>query len=171
LLAAFLDIEVPVISAINGPAVSHPELPVLADVVLAAEHTILQDPMHFPSGAVPGDGTHTVWTGLLGLNRGRYFLMTGQILTATDARDLGVVGEVLPADDLLPRAWEIARHWARLPRSSLVATRQALTYEWKRLFLQQLHNGLTEEILAMALMPPSEGPSGMPEVIDLLAGR
>lgn len=152
MLAAFVDIEVPVIAAVNGPAASHSELPVLADVVLASETAFFQDLPHFPSGAVPGDGVHTVWTTLLGPNRGRYFLLTGQRISAQEGMDLGFVGEVLPQDKLLPRAWELARQWARLPRPVLVGTRHVLNYEWKRLLLQQLHNGLTEEMFAGAFL-------------------
>lgn len=51
---------------------------------------------------------HTVWTTLLGLNRGRHFLLTGRMPTAQDALEYGVVGEVLPLEALLPRAWELA---------------------------------------------------------------
>jgi len=171
MLAAFLDIDIPVIAAINGPVVAHSELPLLADVVLATEDTFFQDATHFMIGAVPGDGVHTVWTTLLGLNRGRYFLLTGQKIAAREALDLGVVGEVLPRESLLTRAWELAQHWARLPRPTLSSTRHALTYEWKRLFTQQLHNGLTEEMLAGAFStPPEIDPKTIPPV-DLLAGR
>jgi hypothetical protein len=53
LLQAFLDIEVPVISAINGPVVSHSETPLLADVVLATENTVFQDATHFLNGLPP----------------------------------------------------------------------------------------------------------------------
>lgn len=158
LLSAFIDIDVPVISAINGPVASHSELPVLADVVLASETAFFQDLPHFPSGAVPGDGVHTVWLQLLGPNRGRYFLLTGQRISAQEGLELGFVGEVLPQDKVLARAWELARQWARLPRPVLVGTRHVLNYEWKRLLLEQLHNGLTEEMFAGAFLqvPPAD---------------
>jgi enoyl-CoA hydratase/carnithine racemase len=168
MLAAFLDIEVPVIAAINGPAVSHSELPVLADVVLADDTTIFQDATHFLKGTAPGDGMHVIWTTLLGLNRGRYFLLTGEKLSAQKAHDLGVVGEVLPKNKLMARAWELALQWADLPRTTLIATRQSLNYEWKRLLLEQLHNGLTEEMNGIvAKLKPPYGNLG---VGDLLKG-
>jgi enoyl-CoA hydratase/carnithine racemase len=78
LLTALLEIQAPMIAAINGPATVHAELGLLCDVTLAAEHTIFRTAPHYPSGLVPGDGVHVVWPLLLGLNRGRYFLMTGQ---------------------------------------------------------------------------------------------
>ena len=49
-----------------------------------------------------------VWQELLGPNRGKYFLMTGQKLSAQEALDLGVVNEVVPRDQLMTRAREHA---------------------------------------------------------------
>ena len=95
LLINLLDIEVPVIGAVNGPATIHAEIPVMSDIVLASETATFQDGPHFPRGVVPGDGVHVIWPLLLGQNRGRYFLLTGQILSAQQALDLGVVSEVL----------------------------------------------------------------------------
>ena len=109
LLGNLLNIEVPIIAAINGPALRHSELPLMSDIVLAAPHTTFQDSGHFMSGLTPGDGMHIIYPLLLGINRGRYFLLTGQMLDAAKAQELGLVAEVLPSDELLPRAWELAR--------------------------------------------------------------
>ena len=103
-----LEIPVPMISAINGPAIRHSEIPLLCNIVLAAEQATFQDSAHFPMGLVPGDGMHIIYPMLMGQTRGSYFLLTGQTLTAHQALDLGLVNEVLPRDKLLPRAWELA---------------------------------------------------------------
>ena len=127
LLMKLLEIEVPVISAINGPAWRHSEIPLLCDIVLAADTAQFQDSAHFPSDVVPGDGMHIVYPLLLGMNRGRYFLLTGQTLNAQQALDLGLVAEVLPPDKLLARAWELAEDLARRPTLLLRYTRLLLT--------------------------------------------
>src|ERR1051325_6138907 len=127
LLMRLLEIEVPVISAINGPAWRHSEIPLLCDIVLAADTAQFQDSAHFPSDVVPGDGMHIVVPLLLGMNRGRYFLLTGQTLSATEAKELGLVAEVLPPDRVLPRAWELAEGIARMPTLQLRYTRLSLT--------------------------------------------
>ena len=114
-LMNFLNIEVPVISAVNGPAWRHSELPLLADIVLAADTAQFQDSAHFMSDVVPGDGMHIVYPLLLGMNRGRYFLMTGQTLDAAEALRLGLVAEVLPAEKLMARARELAEDLTRKP--------------------------------------------------------
>lgn len=145
LLQNLLDIEVPIISAINGPALRHCEIPLLCDIVLAAEHAEFQDSAHFPSGLVPGDGMHIVMPLLLGANRGRYFLLTGQIIPARQAQELGLVAEVLPKEKLLPRAWELAEQLLKQPPLTLRYARVAITQEIKRKLLDLLGYGLALE--------------------------
>lgn len=142
LLMNLLDIEVPMIAAVNGPALIHAELAVLCDIVLAAEHAVFQDAPHFPNGLVPGDGVHVIWPLVLGINRGRYFLLTGQKLSAQEALNLGVVSEVLPRDALLGRAWALAEQLAERPPLTLRYARVVLTQQIKRLMLDHLGPGL-----------------------------
>ena len=95
LVMNLLNIQAPVIACINGPALRHPEIPLFADIVLAVEDSSVQDAGHFLVNAVPGDGMHIVFPALLGINRARYFLMTGQTLNARECKDLGLVSEIL----------------------------------------------------------------------------
>lgn len=148
LLTNLLDIDVPVIGAVNGDALLHAELAVLSDIVLAAEGARFADKAHAIHGVVPGDGVHVIWPMLLGPNRGRHFLLTGAEITAEQALELGVVAEVLPRDQLKARAWELARELAKKPRAMLSYTRLALTHELKRRLLNELSYGLTLEALA-----------------------
>src|SRR6266851_2584203 len=145
LLMNHLSIEVPMIAAVNGPAHRHAEIAILCDIVLAAEHATLQDSAHFPNGTVPGDGVHVVWPMVLGPNRGRYFLLTGQKLSAQEALKLGVVNEVLPRERLLPRAWELAEQIAARPSLAVRYARVAMTQVIKRLMLDNLGYGLALE--------------------------
>jgi enoyl-CoA hydratase/carnithine racemase len=126
LLEAFLDIEVPMIAAVNGPVRVQAELPALCDIVLAGENAVFQDSVHVPLGAVPGDGSHIVWPLLLGPNRGRSFLLTGEELSARDAQALGVVAEVVAPTALADRAAPTRSAWPRCHRSRC-ATRAPLS--------------------------------------------
>ena len=149
LLQNLLAIPVPMVAAVNGPALIHAELAVLCDIVLAADTAEFADLAHVPSGgAVPGDGVHTVWPMLLGPNRGRYFLLTGERIGAEEARRIGVVGEVLAPGALLPRARELAAQLAKLPTAMLRYTRALLVRELRRRTLDELSSGLAHEALA-----------------------
>jgi enoyl-CoA hydratase/carnithine racemase len=160
LLQNLLDIEVPVIAAVNGKATVHAELAVLADIVIATDDTVFADAPHFRFGTVPGDGVHAVWPLLLGANRGRYFLLTGQRIGAKEALDLGVVSEVVPRDQLLERAHELAGDLARQPTTVLRYTRAALTHTLKALLHDTVPYGLALEGLGAHASWPTRAQEG-----------
>ncbi len=145
----YLDIEVPIIAAVNGPASIHNELAVLADIVLAATTATFSDAPHFPNRVPPGDGIQVIWQLLLGINRGRYFLLTGQELCAREALELGVVSEVLEPEALIPRANELAQQLAKVGTMTLRMSKAALVQDLKRLMDQQLTSSITMEGMAV----------------------
>jgi enoyl-CoA hydratase/carnithine racemase len=155
LLTNLMNIEVPVIAAINGPVSVHADLPLLCDIVLAADTATIQDAQHFTNLLVPGDGIHVIWPMLIGPNRARYFLLTAQVLSAAEAHQLGLVGEVLRSQDLEARAWEIARGIAAKPATLVRGTRAVLTQNIKRALLNDLSYGLAVEGLAALQVEPS----------------
>ena len=153
LLQNMLNIEVPTIAAVNGPAIRHAELPLLCDIVLASENASFQDSGHFVGGLVPGDGVHVVLPMLLGINRARYFMLTGQVLDAWRSKELGLVAEVLPAADLVPRAWALARELVTHPTLHLRYTRLLMVEQLKRAMQDLLGYGLAVEGLALMERP------------------
>jgi enoyl-CoA hydratase/carnithine racemase len=148
LLENLLAVDAPMIAAINGPCSMHSEVPLLMDIVLASDDTWFQDLSHFPRGMVPGDGQHVMWEALVGPSRARYLLLTGYKLTAQEAREWGVVHEVLSKDKLLDRAWEIARQIAMRPPIATRNTRHILVQNLKRALLDELDHGLQAEMWA-----------------------
>jgi enoyl-CoA hydratase/carnithine racemase len=153
MLMNLLNIEVPIIAAVNGPAWRHSEIPLMSDIVLAADHAAFQDSAHFVSELVPGDGVHIVYPLLLGLNRARYFLLTGQVIDAPLAKELGLVAEVLPRDRLMARAWELAEDIAKRPPLLLRYTRLLFTEDLRKRMHDLLGYGLAMESLAVMDKP------------------
>jgi enoyl-CoA hydratase/carnithine racemase len=156
-LANLLDIPVPVIAALNGPTTVHSEYVLLSDIVVATPDTIFQDKPHFAFGIVPGDGIHSLWPEVIGSIRGRYFVLTQQVLGAEEAKALGVVNEIVPRDSLLIRARQIARDIARLPPLTASYTRVALTQRLRRLVDESVGYGLALEGISAADVARSQG--------------
>jgi len=134
LVNAHLNVEVPMIAVVNGPAQRHADLALMCDIVIAADDATFEDTAHFTNGGIaPGDGINVLYTLLLGLNRARYLMLTGQVLNAKEAKDMGLVGELWPREKLLPRAWELARQLTKKPDMLLRYTRAVLTHPLRRM--------------------------------------
>ena len=110
LIENVLAVDVPMISAVNGPCNIHSEVPLLGDIVLASEDAYFQDLAHFPRGMVPGDGQHVIWPCDRRTQPGAVPAPDREEALARRRRSRwGAVNEVLPKDRLLDRAWELAR--------------------------------------------------------------
>jgi enoyl-CoA hydratase/carnithine racemase len=149
-LMNILDIEVPMIAAVNGPVRLHSEYILLCDIVLATPSVVFQDKPHFELGITPGDGVHLVWQEAIGTIRGRYFILTRQELDAETAKEWGAVNEIVPAGKLLPRAREIAEGLAALPPLTTSYTRMALTRKLRRVIDEGVAYGLALEGISAA---------------------
>ena len=149
-LMNILDIEVPLIAAVNGPVRLHSEYILLSDIVLATPSTVFQDKPHFDFGIAPGDGVNLLWPEVIGSIRGRYFLLTRQELDAQTAKEWGVINEIVPADKLLARAREIAEGLAKLPPLTTRYSRIVLTQKLRRIIDEGIGYGLALEGISAA---------------------
>src|ERR1700680_1112045 len=159
-LMNILDIEVPLIAAVNGPVRLHSEYILLADIVLATPSTVFQDKPHFEFGIVPGDGVHLLWQEVIGTIRGRYFILTRQELDAQTAKEWGAVNEIVPADKLLARAHEIEEGLAKLPPLTTSYTRIAMTQKLRRIIDEGVTLGLALEGISAADVAGAERGDG-----------
>jgi enoyl-CoA hydratase/carnithine racemase len=149
-LMNILDIEVPLIAAVNGPVRLHSEYILLADIVLATPSTLFQDKPHFDFGIAPGDGVNLLWPEVIGSVRGRYFILTRQELNAETAKEWGAVNEIVPADRLLTRAREIAEGLTKLPPLTTRYTRIVLTQKLRHIVDEGIGYGLALEGISAA---------------------
>jgi enoyl-CoA hydratase/carnithine racemase len=141
-------IDIPTIAAINGPSPAHTEFALLCDITLAAESATIIDP-HLLAGAAPGDGQQLTLQELIGTKRAAYHLYTGQPIDARLALELGLVNEVLPAERLLPRAWELAEAIMRAPRTARRLTHAIAQRPWKRRLVDDLGFGVAHQMFGM----------------------
>jgi enoyl-CoA hydratase/carnithine racemase len=142
-------IDIPTIAAVNGPSPGHTEFALLCDITLAAGTATFTDP-HLLSGTAPGDGLHLGLQELLGTKRAAYYLYTGAEIDAPTALDLGLVNEVLPADTLLPRAWQLAETIRSRPKAARRLTHAIASRPWKRRLVQDFGFGLAHEMFGIS---------------------
>jgi enoyl-CoA hydratase/carnithine racemase len=147
LVTAMLDIHVPMIAAVNGPARVHSEIALFNDMVIATPGTVFQD-THLPEQVIPTDLQHVLIPALIGRIRASYYFYTDQVIDAQEALRLGMINEIVPADQLLERAYQIARHILRQPDANLQYLRRILTHELRGKMHNLLEYGLAVEGLA-----------------------
>jgi enoyl-CoA hydratase len=107
-----LDVEVPIVAAVNGHAMGlGASLALLCDVILMADTATIGDP-HVRVGLVAGDGGVVIWPLAVGPARAKQYLLTGDPLPAVEAERIGLVNRVVPAADLAAEALAFARRLA-----------------------------------------------------------
>jgi enoyl-CoA hydratase len=130
-----LDVEQPIVAAVNGPAVGlGASLALLCDVIVMADTAVIADP-HVQVGLVAGDGGAAIWPLLLGPARAKQYLLTGDPVSATEADRIGLVNEVVPAADVGERGRWWARRLAAGPPLAVRGTKQAVNAQVKRALL------------------------------------
>ena len=136
---------VPVIAAVNGPAVGLGcSLALLSDLVLMAEGAYLADP-HVRVGLAAGDGGAIVLPLLVGLPRARELLFLGDRVSSAEAVRLGLANRVVPGDQLLDEAMTLARRLAALPGPALRGTKQAVNQHLEQAMAAVMETGLDAE--------------------------
>ena len=126
-----LDLDKPVVSAINGVAVGAGlVVALLADVSIAAEDARLTDG-HTRLGVAAGDHAAIIWPLLCGMAKARYYLLTSDFLDGREAERIGLVSLCVPAARLMDTAWDVATRLARGSQPSIRWTKRALN-NWLR---------------------------------------
>lgn len=124
LIAAVLDCEKPVIAAVNGTAAGiGAHLAFACDLVLAAEPAKFIE-VFVRRGLVPDGGGAYLLPRLIGPQRAKELMFFGDAVTAHEARELGLVNRVVPAEELEKTAREWAERLAQGPTRALALTKQ-----------------------------------------------
>ena len=141
-----VNLDKPIISAINGPAVgSGAALALLADISVAADDAKIFDG-HTTVGVVSGDHSVLIWPLLCGMAKSKYYLMTNEPLTGTEAERIGLVTFSVPKEEVLPKALEIARRLAGMSQSAIRGTKHTLNH-WLRMAGPAFEHSLALEML------------------------
>ena len=132
LLYDLLDVQLPIVAALNGPAVGlGASIALLCDVIFMADTATIADP-HVRVGVVAGDGGTVIWPLVLGPARAKQYLLTGDPVTASEAERLGLVNRVVAPDALQDEALAFARRLADGAPLALRYTKLAINQTLKQ---------------------------------------
>jgi enoyl-CoA hydratase len=158
-----LDVEQPIVAAINGDALGFAaNVALLCDVTVAAETAKLAD-THVALGAVAGDGGAVIWPLLIGPNRAKEFLMLGDSMTGADAARIGLVNYALPTDQVMPKARELAQRLADGPTWAIRWSKLAVNKWLKQQANLIMDTGLAYEALTLTTQDHKEAVNALVE--------
>lgn len=139
-----LNMDKPLISAINGPAVGWGlSMALLADISVAADDALLRDG-HTRVGVVAGDHSSLIWPLLVGMAKAKYYQLTSAGLTGAEAERIGLVSLSEPNETVLEKALSIANDLAQGSQQAIRWTKRSLNTGW-------LTNALPQQELSAAL--------------------
>ncbi|MGH6888967.1 MAG: crotonase/enoyl-CoA hydratase family protein [Rhizomicrobium sp.] len=126
MVRALWSIEVPLIAAVNGPAIGlGNDVACLADLRLAADGAVF-GASFLKMGLVPGDGGAWILPRLIGQARAAELFFTGDTIDATTAREWGLVSKIVPAAELMNEARALAERIGRQPPHVLRLTKRLM---------------------------------------------
>jgi enoyl-CoA hydratase/carnithine racemase len=150
LVQNMLEVEQPIIGAINGDAVGlGATLALFCDVIIADEKARFGD-THIKVGLVAGDGGAVIWPLLVGIARAKELLMTGDLISAAEAERIGLINRVVAAGQAYPEGLALAKRLAAGPTRAIRWTKLSLNKRLKDEVNLVLDASLAVETLSMA---------------------
>lgn len=147
---AMLDCIKPVVAKINGHAIGFgATLALFADVTYAAKHAKISDP-HVALGYVAGDGGAVIWPQLVGYNRAKEYLLSGDALSAVEAERIGLINHAVVAEELDAVVNAYAKKVASLPARAVQWTKISVNIGLKQLAHSIMDASMAYEVLSSA---------------------
>ncbi len=144
-----LDIEKPVIARVNGHAVGlGATIALMCDVIFAADTAKIGDP-HVKVGLVAGDGGSVIWPQLIGFARAKEYLMTGDLIPAPKAAQMGLINHAVPPAELDARVDEFCDRLAGGAVQAIRWTKTTVNLELKRIAHAVMDAGIAYESVAV----------------------
>lgn len=158
-----LDIEKPVVCRMNGHAVGlGATLALMCDVIFADESARIGDP-HVGIGLVAGDGGAVIWAQRIGLARAKEYLLTGELIPAPKAAEMGLVNHSLPAEELDGAVEAFCDRLLNGASNAIRWTKVLTNLELKRIAHAVMDAGIAYESLSVRTADHHEGIAALKE--------
>ncbi|MFN7054354.1 enoyl-CoA hydratase [Hyphomonas sp.] len=153
----------PVIAAVGGYAVGGGcELAMMCDIILAADTARFGQP-EIRLGVMPGAGATQRLTRAIGKAKAMELCLTGRLMDAEEAERSGLVSRIVPADDLMTEAKDLARTIAAMPRAAAMMTKEAINAAFETPLSQGI---LLERRLFQSLFATDDQKEGMAAYLE-----
>jgi enoyl-CoA hydratase/carnithine racemase len=168
---ALLDLDKPLVCRMNGHAIGlGATLALLSDVIFAAESAKIGDP-HVAIGLVAGDGGAAIWPQRIGFGRAKEYLLTGELLTARQAAEIGLVNHCVPAAELDVAVEAFCQRLLNGSRNAIRWTKVLINLELKRVATAVMDAGIAYEAVTVRSADHREGVKALLEKRKPVFGR
>jgi enoyl-CoA hydratase len=165
-----LNLDKPIVSAINGAALASGLAVALgADISIISETARVSDG-HTRGGMVAGDHAALLWPLLTSMMKAKYYLLTAAPIDGREAERIGLVTFAVPAEEVLPRALEIAHALAIGPEQAIRWTKRTLNH-WYRQATPVFELSAALEMLSRAVPGAAEAGTAMREAMSSHHGQ
>ena len=148
IIFSLLDCEKPIIAKLNGHATGlGATMALFCDVIFASETAKIGDP-HVSVGFVAGDGGAVIWPQLIGYARAKEYLITGDLIPAKQAAEMGLINYALPADELDARVDAFAKRLVGGAMKAIRWTKMSVNIGLKQLAHSIMDAGIAYETLS-----------------------
>jgi enoyl-CoA hydratase len=163
IVAAMLDLDKPLICRMNGHAVGlGATLALLCDVVFAVDTAKIGD-SHVAIGLVAGDGGAAIWPQRIGFGRAKEYLLTGELLSAKQAEEIGLINHCLPAAELDGAVRAFCDRLLQGSTNAIRWTKVLLNLELKRIATAVMDAGIAYEAVTVRSADHREGVKALQE--------
>jgi enoyl-CoA hydratase len=143
-----LDCEKPIIAKVNGDAIGlGATLALYCDIVVASETARFGDP-HVKMGLVAGDGGAVVWPSYIGYAAAKYFLLTGDLVGAREAQQMGLIAKVAAPENLDAEVDRLAAKLANGATAAIKFTKTVLNIGLRQQFAASVDAGFALETIS-----------------------
>ena len=148
IINSLLDCQKPIIAKINGHATGlGATIALFCDVIFASETAKIGDP-HVSIGLVAGDGGAVIWPQLIGYARAKEYLLTGDLIPASEAARIGLINHAVPVNDLDAKVQEFADRLAAGATKSISWTKVSVNIGLKQLVQSVMETSLAYEAMS-----------------------